>query len=490
MDCYNKGRVYGRSNFSSYGGICGINYAGGSNAIIRDCYNIGHLDSEYEGDMEFGGICGTNQVYANECKSIVKDSYYLEGTATVPIAHNVEYTDWKAEYSNVIEKMDMDFSDGSVCSLLNSTSVSKSWTQNVGIDLFPSLIGIEEKDGLLVTSISVEHESIGFINEEKTITGTLKLSDEGEISSDILSSEVSDIQWTSSDQSIVPDLEISCTGVNSSDNRSAELMVSFTPHKEGKVTITGTTSNGLTASCEVTVKNTEITEFSIDSYTKGTINNLYDISGKIKISETGESAEDILREEAGNIKWESSDSSVVRVTDCSITKVSEQGWAELKISVEPKKNGKVTITGTASDGKKASGEIEIVDAYIIQRVARYTSDNLYEQFDKINNSSCSVEKKYQKFYELFSNYGFTDVREGISYLSETTAERYAYLMLTTDDCFTASQFVYELNNTDKGKAMRAALVVDGLIFNSEWKTWTDPLSLAASSGEFPHTHQL
>ena len=260
--------------------------------------------------------------------------------------------------------------------------------------------------------------------------------------------------------------------------------------KQGKVVITRTASNGLTASCEVTVKSTEVTEFSIDSYTKGTINNLLDISGKLKIAEKGESAEDILKEEVGKIKWESSGPSVVKVTGCSITKVSDQGWAELKVSMEAKKNGKVKITGTASNGLKASGEIEITDAYIIQRVNRYTSDEIYEQFDNIIHSDYSIERQYQKFYELFSNYGFTDVKEGISYLSETTAERYAYLMLTMDECFTASQFVHELNNTVKGKVMRATLVADGLIFNSEWKTWTDPLTLSVSNGEFPGVKKI
>lgn len=336
-----------------------------------------------------------------------------------------------------------------------------------------------------ISTFIIDSTKLGNVEKSLNVSGTLTLSDNAETSSDILSSEVSAIKWISSDQSIVSNSEISCTGVNSYDNRSAELMISFTPHKEGKVTITGTASNGLTASCEVTVKDTKVTDFSIDSYTKGTINNLFNIFGKMKISKTGESTEDILKEEIGNIKWEINNPSIVKVTGCSITKVSDQGWVELKISVEPKKNGKATITGTSSNGLKASGEIEITDAYIIQRVARYTSDNIYEQFDKINNSNYSIEKKYQKFYELFSNFGFTNVKEGISYLSETTAERYAYLMLTTDDCFTASQFVYELNNTAKGKAMRATLIADGLIFNSEWKTWTDPLSLSASNGEFP-----
>jgi len=98
------------------------------------------------------------------------------------------------------------------------------------------------------------------LNENAAIAGELELKDDINVSSDIFLSEVSAIKWTSSDQSIVPDSEISCLSVNSSDNRSAELIISFTPYREGKVTITGTVSNGLAASCEVTVMGLQPTE--------------------------------------------------------------------------------------------------------------------------------------------------------------------------------------------------------------------------------------
>ena len=41
------------------------------------------------------------------------------------------------------------------------------------------------------------------------------------------------------------------------DNRSAELLISVTPKKEGTVTVTGTASNGLTSFCTVTVGEAE-----------------------------------------------------------------------------------------------------------------------------------------------------------------------------------------------------------------------------------------
>lgn len=397
MDCYNKGQIHGGSNFSSYGGICGINYAGGrkceGDAIIRNCYNIGHLSSDYEGEMEFGGICGTNQIYSNEIHtSIVKDSYYLEGIATAPIAHNVEYGEhWNAEYSDVIEKSAMDFSDGSVCSLLNATSISKSWTQNIGIDSFPSLMGNEEKDGLLVTTISVEYESNGFINEKKTIIGALELSDEDEISSDILSSEVVAIKWTSSDQSIVPDSEISCTGVNSYDNRSAELLISFTPHKEGKVTITGTTSNGLMASCEVTVSdnNAKVDTFSITKKVSKKLRDKFELTAHLVLTATGNTSETIITNYVNDISWNISDSSIAVVKSITTDLSDDYREATLKIVLTPKAVGKITLAAIVKGGKNgdivkesainiySNGYVAELDGWSIGNYARNFGDDNY-----------------------------------------------------------------------------------------------------------------
>ncbi len=341
-----------------------------------------------------------------------------------------------------------------------------------------------------IESFEIDHEKIVYMGRDSVINGALRVTDDSQISAEILSNEIDTIEWISSDQRIVQDDQISCIGINSYDNRRAELQVSFIPHNTGEVIITGTTSNGLTARCIVTVRSTSTDEieFSIDPSTEGTIHSLLEISGYIRIRREGEidgSLFEDLEREIGNIRWTSSDSSVVTVKSYRVTKISEQGWAEIKISLEPKKRGKATIIGITQSGLEAVGQIEITGAYIVQRVERYTSDDLYAQYDAIKNSNYSMEKQCQKFHELFSNYGFSDAKEGISYLSETTAERYAYLMLTTDECYTASQFLYDLNHTQKGKAMRAALIADGLIFNSEWKTWTDPLSLSASMGEFP-----
>ena len=77
------------------------------------------------------------------------------------------------------------------------------------------------------------------------------------------------------------------------------------------------------------------------------------------------------------------------------------------------------------------------------------------------------ELKFQKYYELFSTYGFSDVKEGIHYLSNTTDKRYAYLALTTDDLYCAQNYRYWLDYMTKGHLARTLLVADGLVFNNE-----------------------
>lgn len=233
----------------------------------------------------------------------------------------------------------------------------------------------------------------------------------------------------------------------------------------------------------------------------GTPSGTLSFSGTIYLKDGTTAADSEWAKIMNSIIWTSSNPAVAdNITVKRPAGMGETAYSTFIVSVQAKAEGTAVITGTLPDGMKASCAVTVTDegeedredsgetvihSYIIQRVSRYTSDDIYEGFDKINKSDCSEEERYQKYYDLFVDYGFKNVKEGISYLSNTTAERYAYLMLTTDDCFIASQFVHELNNTSRGKAMRTALIVDGLLFSSEWKTWTNPLILASSNGELP-----
>lgn len=113
------------------------------------------------------------------------------------------------------------------------------------------------------------------------------------------------------------------------------------------------------------------------------------------------------------------------------------------------------------------------DIEIVKKVSEYTTDELYSQLDKIMQGDYSEDVKYQLVYELFALYGITDVKEGIEYLSNTTSKRYAYLALTTDEMYMASNYQQWLDHTAQGRANRALLIADGLIFNNELNDWLD-----------------
>ncbi len=102
--------------------------------------------------------------------------------------------------------------------------------------------------------------------------------------------------------------------------------------------------------------------------------------------------------------------------------------------------------------------------YIIQQVSKYTSEDLYNAFDFILSSSYSDDVKLQALNEVASSYGLTDPREGVKYLSDTTAHRMNYRYLTTDEIYCAYNFGRFIA-TDL--AARSALYIDGLIFNNE-----------------------
>ena len=120
---------------------------------------------------------------------------------------------------------------------------------------------------------------------------------------------------------------------------------------------------------------------------------------------------------------------------------------------------------------------------IIERVREYTSDDVLAQLNQITNSNDPSEVKFHRMNALFANYGFTDAKEGVHYLSNTHDKRYAYLMLTTDEAYCANNYVEWLKSGTLAAARRALLFADGLIFNNEINDW---LSFTTySETEFP-----
>ena len=140
---------------------------------------------------------------------------------------------------------------------------------------------------------------------------------------------------------------------------------------------------------------------------------------------------------------------------------SEEDWKKINIGYinECLKNATIHYGYKSTD--------KSIDDYIIKEVKKYTSDGDYAQFDSIISSSISYEEKLRRLNELFKNNGFTDAKEGIKYLSETTSYRSDYRYLTTNEIYCSYNFLYWLYNTKKGLAARSALYTSGLIFNYE-----------------------
>ncbi len=99
------------------------------------------------------------------------------------------------------------------------------------------------------------------------ISGSLDLSAQAETSPSILQQEIDAITWTSSNTTVAQVTNISAA--KSPDSRSASLSITVTPYTEGTTTITGKTSTGQTAVCELNVKNPAGTPSQI-SLTKAT----------------------------------------------------------------------------------------------------------------------------------------------------------------------------------------------------------------------------
>ena len=123
--------------------------------------------------------------------------------------------------------------------------------------LIDAFLNVADEMDSTIKDFSIDQTAKGSVNGLVRISGSISLTEDSKFSEAVLEAKIKSILWTSSNQDIVQDSEIVCLGVNSYDNRSAELMISFTPHKKGKVTITGTTSNSLTKSCLVTVSSTD-----------------------------------------------------------------------------------------------------------------------------------------------------------------------------------------------------------------------------------------
>ncbi len=237
-------------------------------------------------------------------------------------------------------------SDGVCVPALHIDLSSDLWTLAEG----------EISDGQ-VGSFQLDPSLSGSPNKDLTLAGSLTLSSQAQTSASLLQSEIDRITWTSSDESIAK-----VTGVasqKSADNRSASLSVTVKSYKTGKATITGRTSNGITRSCEVTVADGVISEFTIEPSKKGKANKELSITGTVRLSDKAAASAALLQSEIDKITWTSSDKGIAEVTGCKNKKSADNRSASLSITIQPHKAGKVTITGKTAEGLTASCAVEI-----------------------------------------------------------------------------------------------------------------------------------
>lgn len=109
----------------------------------------------------------------------------------------------------------------------------------------------------VVSHFQIEAFKDAYMGKETIISGTLDFSDDAAASEAVLEEEISAVKWESSAPEIISSAEIGCSGILETDKRSAALQMAVVPKKTGTVIVRGTTSNGLTASCEITVRKPE-----------------------------------------------------------------------------------------------------------------------------------------------------------------------------------------------------------------------------------------
>ncbi|MCI8490531.1 MAG: hypothetical protein HFJ04_09915 [Lachnospiraceae bacterium] len=206
-----------------------------------------------------------------------------------------------------------------------------------------------------ISSFRIDSSASGTINAPVTLSGSLELLDQAETSSSILQQEIDAITWTSSDSAIAKVTNVSAS--KSPDNRSASLSITVTPYAEGTATITGKTSTGRTASCDLTVKKRIASSFTIKKEAKGTVNRTIYVSGRLVLMDGVDISSDLLSSDG--ITWTSSNAGIAAVTDCLSVNSYDKRTAELLVYITPRQAGTATITGTTSDGQTAVCEVTV-----------------------------------------------------------------------------------------------------------------------------------
>ena len=181
----------------------------------------------------------------------------------------------------------------------------------------------------------------------------------------------------------------------------------------GKIQITVSTENGLTATCDVTVQ-TSITSIAVSSTSK-----------KMEVNQTAQLTATVTPTDATEkVQWTSSNTDVATVNDTGL--------------VTAKASGTTTITVKNSDGKKSAAcVVEVTDGYLLGRGTTFASSSGSGYLTKVNSNGKTI---WEKSYSI----------EGPVYAITPTSDG-GYLLGrgTTFDSSSGSGYLTKVNSNGK-----------------------------------------
>lgn len=381
------------------------------------------------------------------------------------------------------------------------------------IDLSSDLWYMDKNDDVeesnIVTSFEMDAKATVILGDTTPIWGKLTIKKDTQLSYDLLKSEFDAIKWISSNHDIVAENDIICSGPSPSDTDASSFFIMITPKKEGSVTITGITSNGLgiSASCEVTVTSSveyKLSEFTIDHMSTAYMNEENSVTGTLKLEKDTKGGSEILISEISNIKWTSDNQGIVNDKDILCKPLGSQGdkSAKYRVTFTPKGCGKVTLTGITKDGGmkaacdikvivslsyRTDGEIKGAESYAntnsknVKHSYYYSDDFFYTDSTQYNNSlavmslglelSSFSSPKYDHDYKkvIDEKYRAENIVDAYAKLGFENAKYYHYDTPLSDDSdkvaySIAKKAITNGHSTDT----LIAIVVRGGGYGAEW----------------------
>lgn len=369
IDCYNMAEISSLNTETTYhSGIGGITGALGNyyHTYLKNCYSIGKINST---NKYIGGIAGdsgsiTSCYYLNTTASIgmgdYDDSYSgCKALTDAQMRYPTSFTGFDFKNTWVIDELSSyPYPQLRSCPQvrvekleLMSLPDKVIYSQGDNLDLSGATITITYEDGV-VTSTTVDSSMVSGIDMNSAGTQTAIVTYmNATCTFDITVNTVEASDITLSKEECIlnrnSQLQLNATVTPSnaadksvtweSDNEAvATVTKNGAVHglNAGEATITATTSNGLTASCIVTVKvpatsiKLNSTKFTLKKGKKKTL------KATVKPLETTDT-----------VKWTSSNSKVASVTQNGVVKAKKKGYA--------------TIMAKTSSGKTASAKVTV-----------------------------------------------------------------------------------------------------------------------------------